>query len=62
MSQRTKKEVLRDLASRLRSADAHLCELARNADDSGHDLDAIRLRGKASGVILALSYVEEELR
>lgn len=58
----TKKQVLRDLAERLRQADGQLCALADVAKRNGNDEHANRLTGKVQGVRLALSYVEEVLR
>lgn len=52
-------DALHNLRGRLRQAHAHLLQMA---DDSSSRSGASRLRQKAAGVGLALSYVEEMLR
>lgn len=50
-------EGLRYLEDRLETAHTRLQDLAMNSPDSG-----LRITGKAEGVNLALSYIEEMLR
>lgn len=58
MAEAALKTVLEDLSDRLCAAHANLLTL-RNENQGTH---AIRLDGKAEGVRLALSYVEEAIR